>query len=73
MTTLIERAQPHELFVGALVDWMHTPRGGYGFTYPVPAKVIALSGDRAQIEVTTKTGHRVTRRVLSSSLCWRQT
>jgi len=64
----------HEMFVGALVTWMHTPRGGYGFSYPVPAKVVglSLSGERARIEVQKRDGTNVRRTVSHQHLCWRK-
>ena len=60
----------HELFAGALVDWLHTPRGGYGFTIRVPAKIVALNlmGTIAVIEVKTASGATVRRRVAHVSL-----
>lgn len=63
----------HEVFEGALVFWMHVPRGGYGFTLPVEAKVLTLNpaGTRAKIEVTTKTGRKVQRIVDTENLRWR--
>lgn len=63
----------HETFVGALCVWMHTPRGGYGHSVPVDARIVQLNlqGDRAVIEVKTKDGRRVNRRVSISSLRWR--
>jgi hypothetical protein len=52
---------------------MHVPRGGYGYAYPIDAKVVALSldGTQATIEVSRKTGERVRRRVHTKSLRWR--
>jgi hypothetical protein len=52
---------------------MHVPRGGYGFTLPVEAKVLTLNpaGTRAKIEVTTKTGRKVQRIVDTENLRWR--
>lgn len=68
------RVQSHEVFVGALVMWMHTPRGGYGYTVPVPGQVVALNpqGDRATIEVAKSSGAKVRRSVLTGSLRWRE-
>jgi len=65
--------QPHELFVGALVSWMHVPRGGYGYTIPVDAKVVSLNlhGDLAIIEVARRDGSIVKRRVNTEKLRWR--
>ena len=69
----MKEIQSHEIFVGAHVAWMHTPRGGYGYTYPVDAKVLHLNlqGDRARIEVITKSGRTVKRDVKTSSLRWK--
>lgn len=60
----------HELFVGMLVSWIHTPRGGYGYSYPVNATIVALSldGTRVDIEVQTRQGETVKRRVSYASL-----
>lgn len=65
--------QSHEVFVGAIVSWAHVPRGGYGFTYPVDAKVIALNldGTRAKIEVMKRNGDVVTRHVDTTNLRWK--
>jgi hypothetical protein len=64
--------ESHEAFVGALVVWLHTPRGGYGYIYPVDAKICALNlqGDKAKIEVAKKSGETVFRNVNISSLRW---
>lgn len=68
----VRRVESHELFVGALVLWAHVPRGGYGFTVRMPARVAALNlqGDVAVIEVHRKDGSRVKRRVGYKSLLW---
>ena len=64
--------EPHEAFVGACCTWMHTPRGGYGYTIPVDARIIALNltGTRATIEVKTKAGAVVKRSVETRNLRW---
>lgn len=63
----------HEAFVGALVTWLHVPRGGYGFECPIDAEVVALNlqGDSAVIAVATRAGRTVERRVKVESLRWR--
>ena len=60
----------HELFVGALVDWMHVPRGGYGFTLRIPAQIVALNlmGTIAVIAFKTASGATIRRRVAHVSL-----
>jgi len=64
----------HELFVGARVTWLHVPRGGYGYALPVDAVVtrLNLQGDRAEIEVTKKSGATVRRRVTCEHLKWKK-
>lgn len=66
--------QSHEAFIGALVVWMHKPRGGYGYVIPVEAKIVALNlqGDRMVIEVPTANGSRVQRSVGVTALRWRE-
>jgi hypothetical protein len=62
------------MFVGALVTWLHVPRGGYGYTYPVDAEVKALNldGTKATIEVKKRDGTLVERQVKTESLRWRR-
>jgi hypothetical protein len=68
----IRNIERHEAFIGAIVSWMHKPRGGYGYIIPVPAVIAGLNldGDRATIQVKTKAGSTVIRHVLLSSLRW---
>lgn len=64
-----------DVFLGALVSWLHTPRGGYGFTMPVDAKVVAFTHrphTRVRIEVRTKGGETVIRTVDAKNLRWRR-
>lgn len=64
----------HEIFIGAIVSWMHVPRGGYGYTVPVDATVKAtnLDGTRAVIEVKKRDGSTVERCVMTENLRWRK-
>lgn len=66
--------ESHQLFVGALVSWLHVPRGGYGYGVHVDAKVVALNlqGNRARIEVAKKDGSTALRDVPVESLYWRK-
>lgn len=66
----VDTGGPDDLFAGALVTWLHTPRGGYGHSVPVDAKVIAV-GDRTTIEVADRLGRPVMRTVLARNLRWR--
>ena len=56
------------MFIGLLCTWAHRPRGGYGYTLPVPAKVVGGTEDWPIIEVRTKAGAKVRRRVSRASL-----
>lgn len=38
------------------VTWAYTPRGGYGYTYPVNGVVTKVGPKRVQIEVMTRRG-----------------
>lgn len=65
---------PDDVYPGALVTWMHTPRGGYGYTMPVDAEVIAHDrrpSTKVTIEVTTTKGAKVRRIVDVKNLRWR--
>lgn len=57
-----------DLWPGRLVVWTHTPRGGYGFSVSVPAKVIRVRGKRVTIEATRADGTKVLRAVAESNL-----
>ena len=41
---------------GSLATWLHEPRGGYGFTYPVNAEVLRVTAKRVLIRVPLKAG-----------------
>lgn len=65
-----------DVFPGCLLTWLHTPRGGYGYTMPVDAKCVAYArspGTWVRIEVKKTTGELVTRRVQPANLRWRST
>jgi hypothetical protein len=42
---------------GQPVTWLHTPRGGYGYTYPVNAVVVKVGKKRVQLEAPLKDGN----------------
>lgn len=54
--------------VGDLVVWQHEPRGGYGYTFPVSGRVVAVAGQRICIEVRLRTGEAVRRWVTPARL-----
>lgn len=71
----VDTGGPDDVFPGALVTWMHTPRGGYGYTMPVDAEVVAHAsrpGTWVSIRVTTRAGRVVKRRVDVRNLRWRR-
>ena len=70
----VDTGGPNDVFVGALLTWINTPRGGYGYTMPIDAKVLGHDrrpGVRVTIEVKTKAGRVVKRNVQASALRWR--
>lgn len=66
----IDTGGPDDVFPGALVTWLRTPSGGYGYTFPIDAKVLSVTAKGVRIEVTTKAGNRRTRRVKAANLRW---
>lgn len=63
-----------DVFPGALVLWLHTPRGGYGYVLPIEAKIVASQRrprESVTIEVQTRAGQAVLRRVQAKNLRWR--
>lgn len=61
-----------ELEVGMELTWICTPRGGYGFSYPVNARVLGFGRCRVKIEVERKDGTKVARYVDRENLRWRR-
>ena len=54
---------------GQLMLWMHRPRGGYGYSVPIPAVVVSHhAGTWVVIEVELRDGSKVKRRVDVASL-----
>lgn len=71
MNTSRDFVKSHEAFVGQLVKFIHTPRGGYGFQIIIPAKIIQLSldGSKAVIEFSnTKHNKTIKKFVKTESL-----
>jgi len=53
----------------ASIVWFHTPRGGYGYTFPIPARFVAWGqGDRVKIEVRKRDGEFIRRTVCDANL-----
>lgn len=57
------------MIYGEKLVWYHTPRGGYGYTFPIPARFVAWGNfDRVQIEVVKRDGEVVRRTVCDANL-----
>jgi hypothetical protein len=59
---------PSPFYVGQLVTWLYTPRGGYGFTTPVDATVIRVNPKSVRIQVWHKRLGLVERNVKMENL-----
>lgn len=53
---------------GARLTWLHVPRGGYGFAWPVDAEVLLVGPKRARVRVALASGETVERWVSRESL-----
>ncbi len=67
----VDTGGPDDVFRGALVLWLHTPRGGYGYTVAIDATVVTARRSGVQISVQTRSGAIVKRTVQASNLRWR--
>lgn len=64
-----KRLTADDCWRGRLCTWVHTPRGGYGFSVPVPATIVRRSGQsHAIIEASLRDGSTVGRRVAIANL-----
>lgn len=71
----VDTGGPDDAFPGAVVTWLHVPRGGYGYVFPVDAEVTShgrAPSTRVTIVVATRSGRRVKRSVDAASLRWRE-
>jgi hypothetical protein len=69
----VDTGGPDDVWPGCLVTWMHTPRGGYGYSMPVAAKVLSHGrrpSTKVTIQVTTAKGAHVKRVVDVANLRW---
>ena len=57
-----------KMVIGDRVIWLHQPRGGYGYIFRIPVKILVSRGSRVKVEVTRKDGSRVERWVKRESL-----
>ena len=53
---------------GDMATWLYTPRGGYGYTIPVDAEVVAVYPSRVRIRVRRRDGALVERSVTPERL-----
>jgi hypothetical protein len=56
------------LKVGEKVVWRYTPRGGYGYVYPVNGVVVCVGKKRVRIRVEKRDGTLVEREVDPANL-----
>jgi len=54
---------PTPFAAGERVTWIHTPRGGYGYTWPVEVEVLHVTPKRVRIRVALLGGETVERTV----------
>jgi hypothetical protein len=54
--------------VGDHVTWLHVPRGGYGYSMRVDARILAIHVKQATVQVKTRAGELARRRVALTSL-----
>jgi len=67
----VDKGSPDDIFTGACLIWVCYPRGGYGYSVLVPARVIRICKSRVRIEVRKTNGERVERSVKAESLRWK--
>lgn len=71
MIPTVDTGGTDDVFPGRLMLWMHRPRGGYGYSVPIPAVVVshAMRPETwVVIEVARRDGSKVKRRVDVASL-----
>ena len=57
---------------GDKVNWLHTPRGGYGYTQSIAAVVEGIGSKRVAISVMKNNGELVRKSVRQESLTPRE-
>ena len=53
---------------GDQMTWLHIPRGGYGFVYPVNAEIVKVNAKTIRIRVAKRDGALTERSVKPESL-----
>lgn len=48
---------------GDLMSYQYTPRGGYGFSYPVNAEVVKVNAKTVRVRLQRRSGEMVERNV----------
>jgi hypothetical protein len=63
-----------QIFIGALVTWLHKPRGGYGYEVRVPAEVRAIHRTTGRVTIAAALNGGGIKHVVVPllSLRWRQ-
>jgi len=70
---MMEKIESHNTFIGLLCFLVHKPKGGYGYAMYIPSEIkeLNLQGDKAVIQITTKSGRKIRKAVDVSSLVYR--
>lgn len=66
----VDTGGPDDVFPGAVVTWLHVPRGGYGYVMPVDGKVLSVGRTKVRIEVKSSHGTKLVRSVMPAHLRW---
>lgn len=53
---------------GDRVTWLHTPRGGYGYSIPIDVEIVRLHEAHATVKIKNRSGAIEQRRVARSKL-----
>lgn len=61
-------AKKRKFPIGTDIIWLHEPRGGYGYVFRIPGKVVGYGRGRIKIEVAKADGEKVQRFVKEESL-----
>lgn len=59
------------LLVGENIWWLHTPKGGYGYSYYVPAMVVKVNKVKVTIAAKKRDGSYKVIRVMPNTLYYR--
>jgi hypothetical protein len=64
----VDEAWWNQIKPGDRLTWMYTPRGGWGYSYPVDAEVIKVNAETVSIRAKKKDGAEIVRQVRPENL-----